>query len=388
MAEVGISIIAVFFAGLELILAFSRKTGVSVQNDRLDNSWMAARISSIILLLIFAFFSPWLIADIFLAFGFLAVRMIDAMGLLTASNSAKASLWARGGLIFLCLLFFYGLALQHHVPITLNPVHYFVLACASIFIMLCLLFNRRDNIILWAMKTGWIASVLAYFPVLYWSASHAHPMILPLTMIGLNSLYSALSMQWITQNSFHEERALLDDLILRDHLTGLFNRRGFTVLAMREFSRARRMGRPACLAMLDLDGFKSVNDRHGHFMGDRLLLAVSTTISECLRHQDIFARFGGDEFCLMLPETDLEGANIIANRIRLAVEAVSKNFDGPSISVTVSIGVTATSGLQSLEEVMSEADRSLYAAKDQGKNCVVLNRAGPAYGRAATQALH
>ena len=157
-----------------------------------------------------------------------------------------------------------------------------------------------------------------------------------------------------------------------DPLTGALNRRSFTERALAELARARRYDRPTSILMIDADRFKSVNDTFGHAGGDAVLQALSLSLGQALRPSDIFGRLGGEEFAVVLPETELEGAVQVADRIRLKLESLAVTSNDASIRFTVSIGVTEFErGATEIKSTLDRADIALYAAKAQGRNCVV-----------------
>lgn len=166
-------------------------------------------------------------------------------------------------------------------------------------------------------------------------------------------------------------RVQLDVLATRDELTGIYNRRQFLVLADREWARCRRYDMGAAMVMLDVDHFKRVNDLHGHLAGDLMLREIARAAGETLRHADFLGRFGGEEFIVFLPHTDVLGALDVAERIRERVAAIKLEWRGQQISTTVSLGV-ATLGIEhdTVGALIADADRALYAAKDAGRNCV------------------
>jgi len=155
-----------------------------------------------------------------------------------------------------------------------------------------------------------------------------------------------------------------------DPLTGLFNRTFFFAAIDREIARSARSGRGFCLLMMDLDELKAINDRYGHFEGDRVLRGVGEVIREGVRRIDISARYGGDEFVALLPETDPTGAYVLAEKIRLGVADLA--LAGSDARTTLSVGVVAYphDGLTP-DELMITADRAMYASKRQGKNRVM-----------------
>jgi diguanylate cyclase (GGDEF)-like protein len=159
-------------------------------------------------------------------------------------------------------------------------------------------------------------------------------------------------------------------LSVTDDLTRLYNSRYLNQALRRETKRALRNGRPLSLLFLDLDGFKTVNDNHGHLAGSQALAETAAIIRGCARETDIVARFGGDEFSLILPDTGREGAFSVATRIRDRVGAAQfLASDGLSLHLTVSIGVaTLPDSAGSAEELLRAADAAMYRVKASGKN--------------------
>jgi len=167
----------------------------------------------------------------------------------------------------------------------------------------------------------------------------------------------------------------VERLSTTDPLTGLSNRRHFDSTGQLEVLRARRHGRPLSAVMLDLDHFKRVNDAHGHATGDRVLVALADLLTALLRRTDLKARMGGDEFCLILPETGASSAHQLAERIRTGIQGLPFDAGGRAFQVTGSLGVAAYLAEESLEALVGRADRALYAAKESGRNRVVLAEA-------------
>jgi len=174
------------------------------------------------------------------------------------------------------------------------------------------------------------------------------------------------------------ENARLFTSATYEGLTGLLRREAILEQLDRELARALRYGRPLTLAMADLDHFKRVNDRHGHLAGDALLRRIAQTLAGGLRGTDWIGRYGGEEFLLLLPETDLEGAAAVAEKIRHQVQGTPVPLEGgAAIHVTVSIGLGSLSdvlqgapGKVTGRDLIAAADRSLYAAKEAGRNRV------------------
>jgi diguanylate cyclase (GGDEF)-like protein len=157
-----------------------------------------------------------------------------------------------------------------------------------------------------------------------------------------------------------------------DQLTGVNNRRGFLESAAKEFNRFQRYRRPLTVIALDIDHFKQVNDTLGHEAGDTVLNALGAVLASSIRPIDIVGRIGGEEFALILPETPLENAVILAERLRGAVQDLQIPYGSSVISVTASFGVAAVEpGTPDIASAMRAADKLLYAAKHAGRNRVV-----------------
>ncbi len=168
-------------------------------------------------------------------------------------------------------------------------------------------------------------------------------------------------------------KAELQILATTDVLTGIVNRRQFLALASRELKRAARLHHPLALAMLDMDGLKHINDTHGHAAGDQVLVAFTDTCRKNIREIDVFARVGGDEFVVLLPETEREEAYKAVERVQLALAAQPVYLGGQPVIVTFSAGITSmTDMVESLDELLARADSALYRAKAAGRNRVAL----------------
>jgi diguanylate cyclase (GGDEF)-like protein len=164
-----------------------------------------------------------------------------------------------------------------------------------------------------------------------------------------------------------------------DELTNILNRRGFAIIADRLFGQTVRYNRPLSLLLIDCDNLKLVNDKLGHKAGDALLVALVKGIQDQLRHTDILARQGGDEFLALLPETPVGGAYDAAEKIRVAVESIALAINGELVRSTVSIGVAsypADGG--TLDLLLARADRNMYQAKLAGRNRIYPQPSGAA----------
>lgn len=179
-------------------------------------------------------------------------------------------------------------------------------------------------------------------------------------------------------NMAHElERAKtnLKELSIRDHLTGAYNRRFFFEMAQTSIALSLRKEKPLSLCLLDLDHFKKLNDQYGHLAGDLVLKEFTHLINHFIRKADVFARLGGEEFIILMPDSNLSEVLNTAERLRKKVEELSVKYKGTAIGVTVSIGIvsvkeTKLSPSELLIHMIDTADHALYAAKKDGRNTV------------------
>jgi diguanylate cyclase (GGDEF)-like protein len=190
--------------------------------------------------------------------------------------------------------------------------------------------------------------------------------------VGIN-LTALILLAYVAMVIAREQRRARDAAIRMstvDSLTGLFNRAYFFAAVEREIARSARTSRGFCLLMMDLDELKTINDRYGHFIGDRVLGAVGGVIRDGVRRIDTAARYGGDEFVVLLPETEVSGAWVLAEKIRLGVSEVL--VPGSEARASMSVGVvTFPEDGHTADELLIAADQAMYASKRTGKNRVM-----------------
>ncbi len=200
------------------------------------------------------------------------------------------------------------------------------------------------------LTNGWIAT-LAIESLLY----------------SIAAAFILLEMAKERTERVHKEAASIDPL------TGVFNRRAITEAAKHILAREVRPTKPMAVFMFDIDKFKSINDRFGHPVGDKVIKLLATTAKKALRQTDVFGRLGGEEFAAFLGNTDEKGAIIVAERVRVAFLEAAKMVDGIEIGASVSIGVTFTTNyLDEVDGLLGRADQALYEAKNSGRNRVTI----------------
>jgi diguanylate cyclase (GGDEF)-like protein len=196
---------------------------------------------------------------------------------------------------------------------------------------------------------------------------------------GLPSGGRMLTYTDVTDLARHAEE--LKRLATTDGMTGLYNRRHFVVLAEAEWTRFQRYHRPLSLMIVDIDHFKLINDRLGHDAGDRAIAHIATLCQSDRRATDVVARIGGDEFAVLLPETDLPQASFVAERLRQRVAESPLSVSGADTIMTVSIGAAeATLSMAGIDAIMKVSDEALYKAKALGRNRVICAGTKPAAG--------
>ena len=207
----------------------------------------------------------------------------------------------------------------------------------------------------------------------YWEAVSISPII---DSNGVITHFVAVN-EDITARREDEEKiqrlnAGLEQLAMTDYLTNLYNRRYFMQRGMEEFKRARRNNQPLALLMMDIDQFKKVNDTHGHEAGDMALQQVAAALKSSLREIDILGRMGGEEFAVLLPNTSMREATVLAERVQKTIAGMSVQIPDTSLTITISIGVAVlTDEMSGIDHVLKNADIAMYQAKSHGGNRVV-----------------
>ncbi|NTU51292.1 MAG: sensor domain-containing diguanylate cyclase [Candidatus Aminicenantes bacterium] len=165
---------------------------------------------------------------------------------------------------------------------------------------------------------------------------------------------------------------LMERQAITDELTGLYNRRAFALMGEKEVGRARRYQRPLALILFDIDHFKTVNDSHGHLIGDQVLRILTDRVTKTTRATDIVCRYGGEEFIVLMPEAGREEALAMAERLREEISRITVVTAGGTLSLTVSLGLASLglNGDEDLDSLIVRADRAMYLAKAAGRNTV------------------
>ncbi|HEY0079175.1 MAG TPA: diguanylate cyclase [Pyrinomonadaceae bacterium] len=179
--------------------------------------------------------------------------------------------------------------------------------------------------------------------------------------------------QDLLRRSAEQERQraeVASEMSMTDALTGLLNRYGLQRSLQHEHAQARRYERPLSCLMIDIDEFKSINDTYGHAQGDVALTQIARVLTEAVRRSDVICRYGGEEFLVLTPETSLEGAVALGEKIRLAATARLFGDGASAFPITLSVGVAELSAIESAHDMIARADVALYYAKERGRNRV------------------
>ena len=230
--------------------------------------------------------------------------------------------------------------------------------------------------------TGWAYAINAVFFLIRTIA--ADPNAVPVSALNPDGFAAMMLFWWLCMTiavtlgmvlmTAERLQGELDSQANHDPLTGALNRRAFSLFAEKTMSQSRRYGKPLSVLMMDLDKFKHINDHLGHSGGDELLCRFVTVANKVLRNEDIFCRFGGEEFVALLPNTSATLALVAAERLRtaFAAETAETVTDNMPFATTVSIGLAELKNDEDLESFLHRADTALYRAKGKGRNCCEL----------------
>ena len=188
---------------------------------------------------------------------------------------------------------------------------------------------------------------------------------------SMQNLQSELEDSKQQVEKLHQELQSARGEALTDPLTGILNRRGFEIKSNSSFTDQTMLDKGLCLLMLDIDHFKKINDTYGHLFGDKVIRAIATTVKSKIRGEDSVARLGGEEFAVMLPETNISGAHAVAEHIRQSIEKGKiRRLDTQEQigGITISIGIAAYCNGISVTELIDQADKALYVSKNTGRN--------------------
>ena len=197
--------------------------------------------------------------------------------------------------------------------------------------------------------------------------------LIPIGMLAITAgFFLLIKNQRRSQHDLEETKQTFEMLSITDQLSGLYNSRYFYEQLQKEIQRSQRYGRPLSILLIDIDDFKKHNDSFGHIEGDRVLRQLGRLISSVLRENDSGYRYGGEEFTIILPETDGDRAAIVAERIRSDFKSVDFSPDGQAVRKTLSAGVAEFNGNDDVSSFIKHADRAMYSAKQTGKDKVVV----------------
>ena len=339
------------------------------------------------------FSSTWLVVNLlfiftdFLLFGTSSVWQHALWLRLSLSGFTLATFWVLSritrpaifdwlGFGMLCIAYIHVFMLNHLQPVSQYAgLDYLVILGIYILVPIRVLFRLIPSVLFSLCN---IAAYTSYCLNQSPPVPFAQLFIMTVSFVLSNGLglwaasqfYSHRRQQFEAQTRSMELRKDLIQNALFDQLTGVANRRHFFQVAEEEFGRFIRYNRPFSLLMMDLDHFKEVNDKYGHPVGDKVLKELAETVLRNKRDNDLFGRLGGEEFALLLPETNLAGATEIAVRLRRACHTLGVPGH-MAIRVTVSIGVTQVrSEDASFDDVLSRVDETLYRAKNNGRDRV------------------
>ncbi|SHG66539.1 diguanylate cyclase [Massilia sp. CF038] len=288
-------------------------------------------------------------------------------------------------LVQICASILPGLYVMYHAQ---QPRTVFLLLCISAAMYGLFQFRPRDFVIMTLAIVGGYASLIALVYLNRPGEITLQVEILQLfavfaTFIQFSGLGIYIAGLRTKVKDKHKELAArngeletalarIEELAMRDELTGVFNRRYLMESIRNEKLRCERSGGVFSICILDVDWFKQVNDTHGHLAGDQILQAIARCGQGALRQSDLFGRYGGEEFVMVLTSTMVEGAMITAERLRARIEALTFPAIDPQLRVTVSIGIAESRAFEDTALTFKRADEALYRAKQAGRNRSVI----------------
>src|SRR5215211_1385256 len=307
----------------------------------------------------------------------LVFSIISALVLIAVSKTRTVKIYDRLMLGWLALVIMFLLVFNFTQPADFLTTSYDVILPFAIYII-----SPLKIFYTLALAFGFSAGILY---IDFFHKSGIDPSTLNMVLVGqlivhILGLTSGIQIQSYRRKSFKayikekDAKEMVAYLANIDPLTKSLTRRQFFNIAESEFLRFSRYHRPLSMLVLDADYFKTINDTYGHYAGDLVLRSLSLVILEQKRAQDTFGRLGGEEFGLLLPETNLEQAKIVAERVQKAWAETPCNVEGTLIHSTVSVGVTEANHQDtSFEDILRRADRMMYKAKESGRNQVAAN---------------
>jgi diguanylate cyclase (GGDEF)-like protein len=356
-----------FGAGIYLLFGIIHLDLWARRRDRMGHLWLAGASASALLVDITGMLNrrldPWTPAWM-MALNTLGVAAatVCLFELVSSLNRATAGRLARvlQGLVLVFAVVF-GLAFPRAVPMVFAGCMVLLIwAMAKAFLA-----AREGNQDSGMVARGFMVLVACLVADIL---KDFHLVTLPsgLPLVGFIVLFLA------SARSLNDRFGREEEASRTDTLTGLFNRRGFLEASDGAVLRSRRSGRPLSIVLADVDRFKEVNDSLSHAAGDAALKALAGALRSALRAQDTVARWGGDEFIVLLPETAKEGALRVSESLRAVVSALRVDFEGARVHLTLSLGVAEHFADRSVEDTIAEADSALYQAKEEGRNRVVV----------------
>ncbi|HEY0063344.1 MAG TPA: diguanylate cyclase [Telluria sp.] len=293
-------------------------------------------------------------------------------------------------LVQICVSIMPGLYVMYHAQ---QPRTVFLLLCISAAMYGLFQFRPRDFVLMTIFIVGGYASLIALVYLNRPAEISLQVEILQLFAVfatflqfsGLGIYIAGLRAKVREKNKELGARnadletalAKIEELAMRDELTGVFNRRYLMESIKNEKLRCERSGGVFSICILDVDHFKDVNDTHGHLAGDHILQSIARCAQGGLRQSDLFGRYGGEEFVMVLTSTMVEGAMITAERVRARIEALSYPAIDPRLKVTVSIGIAESRAFEDTSLTFKRADEALYRAKQAGRNRSIIATPAP-----------